>query len=122
MSASLLSGRVRPTDSLAVAIVVGTFAVGMLAYQSVPAEMLIHYTPSDGVYYGPETLPKLVGLFVIPIVSVVVFGVLRSVPYLAESGVATAPIRPYYQASIVLSVGFLWLCQVALVVANVVFV
>lgn len=120
MSVLALRERVRPSDGLAIALVIGMFAVGALAYEAVPAEMLVHYTPPGGVYYGPETLPKAVGLFVIPVVSVVVFGVLRGLPVVDELDRVLAPVRPYYQAAIVLTVASLGLGQVALIVVNVI--
>lgn len=112
-------GRVRPSDGLAVALVVATFAAGALAYEAVPADVVVHYTPPGGVYYGPDTLPKAVGLFVIPLASAVVFAVLRALPLLDDVDETLAPVRPYYQAAIVLTLACLAVGQVALLAVNV---
>lgn len=120
MSEPARMGRVRPSDGLAAALVLGMSALGALAYEAVPAAMLVHYTPPGGVYYGPETLPKAIGLFVVPVVRPVVFGVPRGLPAIDGLGEALAPIRPYYQASIVVTIAALGLGQVALIVLNLV--
>lgn len=118
MSESPRRGRVRPSDGLAVALVVAMFGVGALAYDAVPAEMVVHYTPPGGVYYGPETLPKAAGLFAIPAAGAVVFGVMRALPLIDGVAESLAPVRPYYQASIVLAVVCHCVGQAALLALN----
>lgn len=115
-----LAGRIRPSDGVALALLATTFAIGVLAYDAVPAEMVVHYTPPGGVYYGPETAPKPLGLFAVPVLGLVTFAAMRALPLL--DGVATrlAPVRSVYQAAIVLVVGVLCAGQAVLVLLNAV--
>lgn len=119
MSSASLVGDVRPSDVLALALVVGTFAVGVVAYGVVPADVMVHYTPPGGVYYGPETLPKSVGLFVVPVVTAVTFAALRVLPSVFELNGELAAVLPYYRLGLALLVAVLASVQVALVLSNV---
>lgn len=110
--------RVRPSDGVVIALVISMFVVSGLAYRAVPSELLIHYTPPGGIYYGPETLSKTIGLFIIPIVSIVVFSVMRMLPVIDVINETLSPIRSYYQASIVLTIICLSLGQALLIGMN----
>lgn len=109
----------RASDGVALALVAAAFAAGALAYGAAPAEVVVHYTPPGGVYYGPETLPKAVGLFALPVASVAVFGIMRTLPLLADVDEQLAPVRPYYRAGTVLAVACLCAGQAVLVAVNV---
>lgn len=110
---------VRLSDALSLVLVVGAFAIGVITYDAVPAEMVVHYTPPGGVYYGPETLPKNIGLFIVPVVTAITFVVVRGLPFVGDVNEALAPVRPYYQFGIVLLVTFLMCVQASLVLLNV---
>ena len=120
MNASALVRRVRPTDALASALLVGVFAVGVAAYDAVPDEMVVHYTPPGSVYYGVETLPKEVGLFVVPAVAAVTFGIGRALPLIVGPDETLTAVGPYYRAGLVVLLALLSSVQVALVLLNVV--
>lgn len=113
-----MTGRITTaSDVLTGAFVIGMFGLAVLAYGAVPAQMTVHYTPPGGVYYGLETLPKTVGLFLLPVVGAFVVAALRCLPLVDGIGEA---VRGYYQASIVATAGCLCLGQVAVVAINVV--
>lgn len=120
MTALGLARRVRATDVLASALLCGMFASGVFAYDAVPAQVVVHYTPPGGVYYGPETLPKAVGLFAVPAVAAVTFGVARLLPSIAGGNDELTAFGPYYRVALVLLVAVLAGAQVALVLWNAV--
>jgi len=60
--------------------VAATLGVGLLAYPFVPDQFTVRWTV--GAYYGPESLPKAVGLSLVPLLSVGVYGLLRALPSL----------------------------------------
>lgn len=109
---------VRPSDALAAAFVVGTFALAVAVYDAVPAEMVVHYTPPGGVYYGPETLPKPVALFIVPAVTALTFGLVRALPSVGGVDDALGDARPYYHAAVLLLVALLSVVHVGLVLWN----
>lgn len=109
---------IRLSNALGLMLVVGTFALGVIAYDAVPAEMVVHYTPSGGVYYGLETLPKPVGLFIIPVVSAITFVFLRALLLVGDLNEELASIRPYYRLGMILLVTFLAGVQVSLILLN----
>ena len=110
----------RLSDGLALMLIVITFAIGVIAYEAVPAEMVVHYTPPGGVYYGPETLPESIGLFIVPVVTAIIFVILRALPVVGNLNEELAAVRPYYQLGIVLLVAFLLGVQMVLVLLNVI--
>jgi hypothetical protein len=58
--------------------VAATLGVGLLAYPFVPDQFTVRWTV--GAYYGPEALPKAIGLLVVPVLSAGVYGLLRALP------------------------------------------
>lgn len=117
MNAAELARAVRPGDAVALAVVLGLFGLSIAVYDAVPAEMVVHYTPPGTVYYGPETLPKAVGLFLVPTLALVTYVVLR-LPLPAES-LAFGAIRPFYLAGVVAVVALFGVTHVALVLITV---
>jgi hypothetical protein len=118
MNTATLARAVRPTDALALAVMLALFVASLAVYEAVPAEMVVHYTPPGGVYYGIETLPKALGLFVVPVVALVTFGVARLLPLTAGSNEAFAAIAPYYHAGLVGLVVLLGAVHAVLVLLN----
>lgn len=110
---------VQPSDAVAVAIIVAVFAAGVAVYDMVPAEMVVHYTPPGGVYYGAETLPKEFGLFVVPVLMLLSFGGARLLPVLAGLGNQLGVLCPYYYAGLAGVVILLGTVQAALILLNV---
>jgi uncharacterized membrane protein len=110
---------IRVSDVVALVLVGAAFAISVIAYDAAPAEVVVHYTPPGGVYYGPETLPKAIGLFIVPVVTALVFTVLRALPLIDDLSEQLAPVRAYYQFGVVLLVAVLVGVQVLLVVLNV---
>jgi hypothetical protein len=108
----------RASDALAAALVVATVVVGLVAYDAVPAAMVVHYTPPGGVYYGPETLPKAIGLSVVPAVAIVTVAALRGLPAVVDSEALT-PVPTVYRLAVVGLAALLAAVQVALVLLNV---
>jgi len=108
----------RASDALAAALALSTVVIGIVAYDAVPAAMAVHYTPPGGVYYGPETLPKAVGLSVVPAVAVVTVAALRALPAVVD-GEALTPVPAVYRFSVVGVAALLAAVQVALVLLNV---
>lgn len=110
---------VRLSDVLSVTLLVGTFLLGAGAYDAVPAEMLIHYTPPGSVYYGLERVPKELGLFIVPVVGSIMFCAARLLSLVGDVNEEMASVRPYYHAGLVLLVTFLGGVQVLLVALNI---
>lgn len=110
---------VRPSEVVAVATLVAIFAVSVAVYDVVPAEMVVHYTPPGGVYYGPETLPKEIGLFVVPVLTLLVFGVARLLPVLTGLDDELGGLVPYYYAVVAGLVVLLGAVHAALILLNV---
>jgi hypothetical protein len=108
----------RASDALAAALVVATIVVGVAAYDAVPAAMVVHYTPPGGVYYGPETVPKAVGLSIVPAVAVVTVAALRALPAVVD-GESLTPVPTVYRVAVVGVAALLAAVQVALVLLNV---
>lgn len=107
----------RVSDALAAALVAATAAVGVVAYDAVPAAMVVHYTPPGGVYYGPETLPKAVGLSVVPAIAVVTVAALRGLPAITD-GEALTPVPTAYRLAVVGLAALLAAVQLVLVLLN----
>lgn len=110
---------IRLSDAVELLLVVGTFAIGVIACDAVPTEMVVHYTPPGGVYYGLETPPKQIGLFIVSVITVITFVVARTLLLVGDLNEALASVHPYYQLGIVLLVTFLVGIQVSLVLLNV---
>lgn len=96
-------------------VVAATLAVGLLAYPVVPEEFTVRW--SVGTYYGPEAVPKAVGVLLVPVVSAVTYGVLRLVPAFEE--VPDELARNWvYRLAVVAVLGSLFLTQLLLVALN----
>lgn len=110
---------VRPSDVVALSVIVGVFVATVAVYDMVPAEMVVHYTPPGGVYYGPETLPKEIGLSVVPVLTLLSFLVARFLPVLTGLHDELGVIAPYYDAGVVGLVLLLATVHAALILLNV---
>jgi hypothetical protein len=119
MTAETLLRGVRPSDALALVLVLASFAIGVLASDAVPAEMVVHYTPPGGVYYGPETLPRRFGLFVVPGVTAVTFAVIRALPLVVDLDGTATSLGRLYRFGTLLFVAVLVGVQATLVLLNV---
>lgn len=108
----------RTSDVLALVFVVATVVVGVVAYDAVPAAMTIHYTPPGGVYYGPETVPKAVGLSVVPAIAVITVTAVRAVPAVVDHEALT-PVPIVYRLGVLLLAVMFGGVQVGLVLLNV---
>lgn len=91
---------VRISDAIALVVILGLFAVSVAVYDAVPAEMLVHYTPPGGIYYGIETLPKQIGLFLVPVFTLLTYGVARLVPVVTGVQGELGALAPYYRAAL----------------------
>lgn len=91
---------VRPSDAVALAVVVALFAASLAVYDTVPAELVVHYTPPGGVYYGVETLPKRIGLFVVPVFTLLAFAVARLLPAVTGLQKELGLLLPYYEVGV----------------------
>jgi uncharacterized membrane protein len=118
MTAASHSRAVRASDAAALAIIGAMLAAAVLLYDAVPTEMVVHYTPPGGVYYGPETLPRAVGLFVVPVVAVVTFALARWIATRRDVREALAEARVYYHAGLVALVAALAAIQALLLWLN----
>lgn len=109
-----LRGPNRLTGAL-LAVLAGVTA---LAYPVVPASMRIHWS-LGGPYYGPETVPKLLGLLAIPAVAALVVGLMLAVGRFDAVPDAVSESRAYRLAAASLA-GLLVVVQVVLVGLNAV--
>lgn len=99
-------------------VVATTFGIGLLAYPVVPNEFTIRWTIGpDAAYYGPETVSKTVGLFLIPAVATVTYGILRLFPSVGGIPDAFGCSQNYRLTVVTVSVVF-FLTQVLLVLFN----
>jgi len=119
VNAAALARGARPSDAVALAVIAGLFAVSVAVYETAPAEIVVHYTPPGAVYYGIETLPKAVGLFVVPVATPLTYGVTRLLPQLAGTTDGFGAIAPYYHAGLVALVALLGAVHLLLVLLNV---
>lgn len=110
---------VRLSDAVALAVILGLFAVSVALYETVPAEMLVHYTPPGGVYYGVETLPKRVGLFLVPVFTLLTYVVGRVVPVVTGAWDEFGVLAPYYDAALAGLVVLFGAVHTALLLLNV---
>ncbi len=108
------------SDAMTVLFVGGMFALGILAYGAVPSQMTVHYAPKGTIYYGIETLPKAIGLFVVPVVGLVVISVLRGLPMIEGIDEALCPVAEYYRLGIAVTAVGLCLGQILLIALNVI--
>ena len=106
-----------PFASLAGALLASLAVLTVLAYPVVPGTMRIHWS-LGGPYTGPETLPKLLGLGAIPLVTFVVVGLLLGLPRAGVVPTKVAGSRGY-RLAVVGTVALLGLCQLLLVGLNV---
>lgn len=118
MNAAELVRGVRPSDAVALVLILCLFGLSVAVYDAVPAEMVVHYTPPGGVYYGPETLPKAVGLFLVPLLAAGTYVGLR-LSLLVFENPAFDSIAPFYRAGVVAVVLLFGVTHVALVLLNV---
>jgi len=111
--------RIHPSDAVAALLLVATFAVAVVTYGTVPDAMQIHYTPPGGVYYGPETVPKALGLFAVPVAATAAFLVARSLPAIWVPEEASPADLAWYRVAVVLFVAVMAGVQTVLVLLNV---
>jgi len=95
--------------------VAATLGVGLLAYPFVPDQFTVRW--SVGTYYGPEALPKTVGLALVPVLSAGAYAVLGVLPSLDGVPDALADSRAY-RLAVAAVLASLFLTQVLLVVLN----
>lgn len=99
-------------------LIVGlTVALGVLAYGAAPARVRVHWTLGMGPYVGPETLPKALGLFVVPTAAVLCLAglwLLRTVVDLESE----PRVRRYYDLAALLVLCLLLAGQAVVVLAN----
>jgi len=110
--------QIRVSDVISLSLIGGVFVLGVLTYDLLPAVLVIHYTPPGGVYYGLETLPKPVGLFALPVITAVTFGVTRGLPLIGNVSEELGSARQYYHYGILLLIVFLATVQIGLVLLN----
>ena len=115
----MIEPRTRPPGALLGALLIAglTVALGALAYGSVPGRVRVHWTLGAGPYVGPETLPKALGLFVVPSVAVLVLAVLWLLR--AAIDLESDPRgRRYYDLATLLALCLLFAGQAVIVLAN----
>jgi uncharacterized membrane protein len=118
MNAAELTRLMRRGDAVALAVILCLFGLSVAVYDTLPAEMVVHYTPPGGVYYGPETLPKAVALVVVPLIAGVTYVALRLPLLLLERWPVPDAIGPIYRAGIVAMLLLFGAVHVALILLN----
>ena len=108
----------RVSDVVSLALIGCIFVLSGYTYDLLPRNLVIHYTPPGGVYYGLETLPKPVALFVLPVTAAIAFVVVRMRPQISNFGEELESIRPYYHYATLLLVVFLTGTHIALILLN----
>jgi hypothetical protein len=96
-----------------------TVALGALGYATLPGRVRVHWSLGAGPYVGPETLPRALGVFVVPAVAVLTLAGLWLLR--GAIGLESAPrARTYYDLGMLVVVAFLFAGQVVVVIANLV--
>ena len=96
-----------------------TVALGVLAYGAVPGRVRVHWTLGTGPYVGPETLPRALGLFVVPVVAVLTLAGLWALRAVIDLG-SDPRARRYYDLATLAVCCCLFAGQALVVVANLV--
>lgn len=97
-----------------------TVALGALAYVVVvPGRVRVHWTLGMGPYAGPETLPRVLGLFVVPVVAVLTLAGLWALRTAIDLE-AEPRARRYYDLATLAVCCCLFAGQALVVVANLV--
>lgn len=109
---------IRVSDVVSLALIGCVFVLSGYTYDLLPRNLVIHYTPPGGVYYGLETLPKPIGLFVLPVTAAIAFGVVRMLPLISNFGEELESIRPYYHYGTLLLIMFVAGVHIALILLN----
>ena len=109
---------IRISDVVSLALIGCIFVLSAYTYDLLPADLVIHYTPAGGVYYGLETLPKPVGLFVLPVTTAIAFGIVRMLPLISNLSEELESIRPYYHYGTLLLIVFVAGVHIALILLN----
>lgn len=119
MSTARDSVRLRRADLLAVGVLVATLVATLAAFRVAPDRVQVHWSGGfENAYWGVRTLPKAVGLSVVPALAAGAFVALRAlalVPGIDEE-IETAPLL--YDAVVVLVVATLCVAQVGLLLLN----
>jgi uncharacterized membrane protein len=106
----------RWTDVTALALVALTAVVAAVAYPRLPAEMVVGWHVGIGGTVSRTVGPRLLGVALLPAVSVGCYAVLRTVR--ADVSLDSARDRRLYDLLGHLLLASLCLCQVAVVAAN----
>lgn len=117
MSVAALPARVRTGDLAAVALLAVAFAVGVAAYGAVPERVVVHWTFGAGPYWGLRTLPKALGLFLVPLVATVLYVAMRA-PLALLPAEELGAVRGLYEAVVVGTVGLCCAVQLFVVAMN----
>jgi uncharacterized membrane protein len=90
---------------IAAAIILLSFAIAAYLYPTMPEKMASHWDAQGNVngYMG-----KFWGMFLMPVISAVVFGMLLVIPRIDPLRNNIAAFRPYFDNFIVLTMGFLF--------------
>lgn len=118
MTANLPAASWSRLHTAAVALVAATLLLGALAYPVAPGRFVVHWSAGfEDAYTGIEALPKPVGLFAVPAVSVATYGLLRALPALAGPD-QFAGVRHLYDALVVVVLAVLLVSQAGLLWLN----
>lgn len=110
---------IRLSDAVGLLLVVGTFAIGVIACDAVPTEMVSTTRRQAVCTTASKHPPKQIGLFIVSVITAITFVVARTLLLVGDLNEALASVHPYYQLGIVLLVTFLVGIPVSLVLLNV---
>ncbi|MFH1285077.1 MAG: SdpI family protein [Candidatus Micrarchaeota archaeon] len=99
----------------ALALVVVCFLVGTLAYSTLPENIATHWNLQDK---ADGSMPKQIGLFLIPALGCVLIVLFKFLPNIDPMGASYAGFRRYYDEFVVVIMGFLLYLEVLIVVWN----
>lgn len=97
---------------------VASFAVGVLAYPSMPEQMIVRWHVGLDMTISVDRMAKPVALFIAPTVAAALFAALHAVPSIAGGAAAARSVRPVFETLAAGVAALLLLVELALVYLN----